>query len=209
MRLGRNTTLALGMTGSLVVGGFAGYELGFDAGSDNIEASTTTIPQEQVIGQFVVSEVIDGDTVKVPVPGGTATIRVLGINAPESRPNQGRPVQCFAKEATLEASRMLLGKTIELSIDPVGDSEDSNGRLLRKIDMDIGPAVDDFSTAMVRNGFAAAYRGYRSSDRQNLIGLEQIARDARRGLWGDCAIPNSDVPKNLSTEVTFPPARKP
>lgn len=197
------------MAGSAALGAYAGYEFGFDAGADSRAESvtTTTILGEQVIGRFVVSEVTDGDTFKVNTTAGTATIRVLGINAPESRPNQGRPIQCFAKEATAEATRLLLGKTVELSIDPVGDSEDSNGRLLRKIDIDEGPEVEDFSTVMVRNGFAAAYRGYRSSDRQSLISLEQTARAERRGLWDDCDIPVGSIPKNLSTEVTFPPAR--
>ncbi len=197
------------MAGSAALGAYAGYEFGFDAGADSRAelVTTTTIPGEQVIGHFVVSEVTDGDTFKVNTTAGTATIRVLGINAPESRPNQGRPVQCFAKEATLEASRLLLNKTVELSIDPVGDSEDSNGRLLRYADLDEGPGIIDFSHIMVRGGFAAAYRGYRTQERQNLITLEQEARSAKRGLWGDCVIPSGSIPKNLSTEVTFPPAQ--
>lgn len=203
--------VALGMAGSAALGTFVGYELGYDNGSESarldVPVATTTIPPEQIVGQLVVSEVTDGDTFKVLTSSGTATVRVLGINAPESRPNQGRPVQCYAKEATLEATRLLLGKTIELNIDGLGDTEDSNGRLLRTVDMDLGPGIDDFSQAMVRGGFAAAYRGYRSSDRQNLITLEQTARNAQRGLWGSCAIPVSAIPKNLSTEVTFPPAR--
>ena len=199
------------MASAALAGGYLGYEVGFEAGKSAVKAEnpgvTTTVAQEQVVGRFVISEVTDGDTVKVQVGDTTATIRILGINAPESRPNQGRPVQCFAKEATAEASRLLMDRTVELSIDPIADSQDSNGRLLRKIDMDESPQVEDFSRAMVENGFAAAYRGYPTTDRRQLIALEQAAREDRRGLWGSCRIPSGNIPTNLSTEVTFPPAR--
>jgi micrococcal nuclease len=192
----------------LAVGGLVGYEVGL---SNNDQpkapaAETTTILQEQIVGSFLVSTVTDGDTVKVVVPGQKdAVIRVLGINAPESK-DPRRPVQCFAHEAAAEATRLLLHKTVELTMDPVADSIDSNDRLLRKIDTTIGPGVEDFSHYMVANGFAAAYRRYRSTDRQELIAMEQTARTQHRGLWGSCSISSSNVPKNLSTEVTFPPA---
>lgn len=197
------------------MGGAAGFGLGMELGASNetrqgnTPETTTTITGAEVVGRFVVREVTDGDTVKVSSTDNetiVATIRILGINAPESRPNQGRPVQCYARQASEQASRLLLDKTVELAVDAEADSVDSNGRLLRKIDMDPGPEVEDFSRTMVRNGFAAAYRRYRSSDRGTLIQMEEDARSERRGLWGECRIPGDDVPANLSTEVTFPPA---
>lgn len=170
----------------------------------------TSQAQSLAIGKFIVEDVIDGDTIKVKdpkAPKGIATIRILGINAPELHPNQGRPVQCYGVEARKEASRLLLHKTVELKTDPKADTEDEHSRFLRMVDTDPGEGVNNFSVHMVEQGFAAAYRGYVTSIRQDLINDEKNARDHNRGMWDACNIPDSAVPTNLGSEVKFPAAR--
>jgi endonuclease YncB( thermonuclease family) len=66
----------------------------------------------------------------------------------------------------------------------------------------------NFSRLMVRNGFAVAYRRYRSMDRETLIGLDEAsARENKRGMWAACPMDLSKVPKNLGSEMPIPPAR--
>lgn len=161
------------------------------------------------VGKFVVDSVIDGDTLKVKDPRATkgiAVIRILGMNAPESRPNRGRPVQCYSKEAFDEANK-LKGREVELSIDPQADTQDDDNRFLRMVDTDPGKDVDNFSEHMVKQGFAAAYRRYVTSIRTDLINLEEDARRHKRGMWDVCNISPTTIPTNLSSEVAFPPAK--
>jgi micrococcal nuclease len=46
-----------------------------------------------------VVEVVDGDTLAVEVEGATATVRLIGVDTPETKdPNE--PVGCFGPEAS-------------------------------------------------------------------------------------------------------------
>ena len=62
---------------------------------------------------FKVVKVVDGDTITVSIRGKNESVRLLGIDTPESV-DPRKPVQCFAKEATNKMKSFVLGKFTKL-----------------------------------------------------------------------------------------------
>ena len=66
---------------------------------------------------FNVIKVIDGDTITVNINGKTTTLRLIGINTPETV-DPRKPVECFGREASAKAHELLDGKRVRLEYDP-------------------------------------------------------------------------------------------
>lgn len=100
-------TVGVGVAGSLVWGGVA-----YAASS----------------GRIVVDRVIDGDTIDVRMGGDTVRVRLLNIDAPETKdPNE--PVECLGPEASKFLSdRLPPGTEITLEYDV--ERKDRYGRTL-------------------------------------------------------------------------------
>ena len=120
-----------------------------------------------------VVRVIDGDTIEVQVEGATATVRLMGIDTPETK-HPTRPVEYYGAEAAA-----LAGMTVDLTTDRTGDREDMYGRWLRYV---VVRGVD-FNAALVREGYARAVRGFAYARRAEFIALENDARSRGVGLW--------------------------
>ena len=131
---------------------------------------------------FVVS-VVDGDTIHAVIDGDptTATIRLLGINTPETV-DPRRPVECYGKEASAHMHAFADGQRVLLTPDPQADERDKYGRLLRNLILADGT---DVNAAMVRDGYAYAYLSFplNPARKSELKKLENDARMAGRGLW--------------------------
>ena len=134
-----------------------------------------------------VVRVVDGDTIVVEIAGGEYHLRYIGVDTPETvDPN--RPVGCYGPEASAHNKSLVEGKTVGLEKD-VSDT-DRYGRLLRYVWLP-GESTDSgqpdmVNAALVRDGYAqvstyppdVAYQ-------DTFLRLQQEAREARRGLWGD------------------------
>src|SRR4051812_13830391 len=66
---------------------------------------------------YKVAYVVDGDTFVADVDGHDATVRVLGINTPETV-DPRRPVECYGPEASREAKHMLEARSVRLAANP-------------------------------------------------------------------------------------------
>ncbi len=126
-----------------------------------------------------VERVIDGDTVRVRVGGKTRTVRLIGVDTPETK-HPSKAVEYFGREASAFTKAHLEGKTVRLAKDSIGDTRDRYGRLLRYVYLD----GDNFNARLIREGYAHAYRRFPFSRRQAFIRLEQQARKRGKGLWG-------------------------
>jgi micrococcal nuclease len=62
---------------------------------------------------FLVTEVIDGDTIRVKVRGKSESVRLLAIDTPETK-DPRKPVQCFGNEATKKMQAFVSGKYVRL-----------------------------------------------------------------------------------------------
>ena len=126
-----------------------------------------------------VVEVIDGDTIRVLVGGEERSVRLIGIDTPETR-RPGSPVECGGPEATRHLERLAPpGRAVTLVGDPTQDREDRYGRLLAY--------VDDLAERQLAAGFARVYvyeRPFRRLSR--FRAAERSARRASRGAWAAC-----------------------
>ena len=142
------------------------------------------------LGSTQVQRVVDGDTLKVDIAGTSETVRIIGIDTPETvHPNKA--VECFGMEASDRLKGLLDGKTILLQPNPAED-RDRYGRLLRYVELD----GEDIGASMIRDGYAHSYKQYPHPRLTTYNGLEQEAKTERRGLWAACdsSLEFTDVP---------------
>lgn len=123
-----------------------------------------------------VDHAIDGDTL---VTADGRTVRVIGIDTPETHhPDMDGP-QPFGPEAAVRMSALVDGRTVRLERDAV-DSDDY-GRLLRHVRVD-GRLV---AATLVAEGLAhVLVIPPNVGHEAELRTAEAAARAARRGLWG-------------------------
>ena len=155
----------------------------------NLQVATvvkTTSPRT-VLGEWTkaglvsVVRVVDGDTIVVTIGDRDETVRLLGIDAPETV-DPRKPVQCFGIEASNETKSLLDGRQVFLQIDPTQSDRDKYGRLLRYVFRDDGLFVDEF---LIKSGFAFEYTylgvpyKYQTAFRADQV----AARLAGLGLW--------------------------
>lgn len=134
-----------------------------------------------------VLKVIDGDTVNVEIEGKSQTIRLIGIDSPETV-DPRKPVQCFGKEASNIAKELLTGKNVTLEDDSTQGNTDKYDRLLRYIYLEDGTSVNKY---MISEGYAHEYT-YQSNPykyQTEYIKAGQSARENKKGLWADDACP--------------------
>lgn len=153
---------------------------------------------------FSVVRVVDGDTIVIMRGGRNETLRLIGINTPETV-DPRRPVECFGKEASAFASRVLSGAHVRVESDPSQGAKDKYGRTLAYIFL---PDGTFFNLLLIREGYAYEYtynEPYRYQ--KEFRDAEQIARVEGKGLWAEGACrealpPSPSVPE---TPALFAP----
>lgn len=127
--------------------------------------------------------VTDGDTVDVRVGEREDTVRLIGINSPESG-------ECFADQATSALADLVDGVTVRLVTDET--DRDQYDRLLRYLYVG-----DTFvNEELVRGGFAQAYRYEPDvAEADRLEAAQAAAQRDEVGLWAPdaCGRPDTDA----------------
>ena len=138
-----------------------------------------------------VERVVDGDTIDVLIGGRQETVRLLGIDTPESVAPT-RPVQCFGKEASLHLEAVLPAGT-EITLVRDVEARDVYQRLLAYVVRSHDGLFVNLE--LVAAGFAAVLN-YPPNDHYAgvLARAEEDAVAAGSGLWGVCG--GADVPLN-------------
>lgn len=131
---------------------------------------------------YDVTKVTDGDTIHVSMNGKDETVRLLGINTPETV-DPRRPVECFGKEASERMKEIASGKIVRLEYDDSQSLRDTYGRLLAYVYLEDGQMVN---RKMVAEGYAYEYTyltpyRYQSEFRD----LQRLAQSSGRGLWAE------------------------
>ncbi len=131
---------------------------------------------------FMVTRVIDGDTIDVSIDGKIERLRLIGINTPETV-DPRKPVECFGVEASNRAKELLNGKLVSLESDPSQGERDKYNRLLRYVFLEDGT---NFNLRMIEEGYAYEYTYNTPYKYQAQFKRAQIeAKNAGAGLWGD------------------------
>ena len=131
--------------------------------------------------KYVVERVIDGDTIKVQGCDSYLTIRLLGVNTPETvAPN--KDVECYGKNASDYTKNKLTNKSVKLVKDLYNDA-DRYGRLLRYVELD----GVDYNAELVSLGLAKVNGyGHKFEREESYKILESQAIDNGMGLWYYC-----------------------
>jgi micrococcal nuclease len=154
------------------------------ANLQNSEISESVLQKETLPeNTFLVVSVIDGDTIKVKNNEKVETIRLVGIDTPEIA-GPRKKIECFGKEASLEAKKILLNQKVFLEQDESQGNSDKYGRLLRYVFLENG---ESFNAYMIKNGFAKEYtynKKYKYQDEYKK--LQEYAKDNNLGIWRKC-----------------------
>jgi micrococcal nuclease len=134
------------------------------------------------IVKYKVQSVVDGDTVKLLVDGASESVRLIGIDTPETV-HPSKPVECFGLEASKKAKEVLAGQTVGLEKEPTQGERDKYNRLLGYIILEDGT---NFNKLMIEEGYAYEYTysvpyKYQTEFRQ----AQTDAEANKRGLWAD------------------------
>jgi len=167
----------------------------------------TSSPTIQFTSLYVVKTVIDGDTIQIDVAGKKETIRLIGIDSPETV-DPRKPVQCFGTEASKKAKELLSGKKVGLEADASQGERDKYNRLLRYVFLEDGTHIN---LLMIREGFAHEYT-YQSNPykyQSEFIKAEQSAREGKKGLWADnvCVTPTLTTGPTSTVKPTSTPTK--
>lgn len=159
-----------------------------------------TLVENSNVESYKVVSVVDGDTIKVVINGKTETLRLIGIDTPETV-DPRKPVQCFGKEASNKAKEWLSGKEVELEAETSQGDRDKYNRLLRYVRVKGGIF---YNLEIIKQGYAHEYTyGVPYKYQADFKNAEKYARDNKLGLWADntCA---GDTTKAATASVSAP-----
>jgi micrococcal nuclease len=131
---------------------------------------------------YRVKKVVDGDTFWIDDGSHKGLkIRLIGVDAPESRNSGTRELAYFGREASDYLTALIGGKKVRLEYD--AGHYDRYGRTLAYVYLEDGTFVN---ATLVKNGYATVmtvppnvkYAG-------TFLKLERKARNKKRGLWED------------------------
>jgi endonuclease YncB( thermonuclease family) len=128
-------------------------------------------------GQFKVTRVTDGDTIKISGNGSTVTVRLVGIDAPEASKKKNQPGQPFSRKSTNYLANLVLNKSVEVK----SYGTDRYGRTLGVVFV----GDKNVNLEMVKAGLAEVYRGRppKGLDLEPYWNAETEAKKAGRGMW--------------------------
>ena len=132
-----------------------------------------------------VVRVVDGDTIHVRVRGEEESVRLLGIDTPETH-RPGTPIECGGPQASAHLEALAPpGTPVKLEPDPTQDRQDRYGRALAYVRLPDGRLAED---AQLEAGWATVYvfEGHPVERDPEFRRSQAAARRAARGVWGVC-----------------------
>jgi micrococcal nuclease len=183
----------LGISSFLLVGGLT-LSIWHDEPSGNLEAPTTSAESVPVLEPLVttnssdfvwlVTKVVDGDTIWVEGEGERLKVRLIGVDTPETV-HPTKEVECYGPESSDFAKDTLAGTQVAITTDTSQGEVDKYGRTLAYVFL---PSGQLFQELLVSGGYAYEYtfdEPYKYRDL--LIEAEEQARLNGAGLWTKCS----------------------
>ena len=131
----------------------------------------------------VVVRVVDGDTLQVRIGGRQETVRLIGVDTPETV-KPGAPVDCFGPEASAYTKSVLKPGT-EVRLERDVEARDKYNRLLAYVYIAEGNVF--FNEDLLKAGFAVSMRfPPNTAFAEHFDAVVAEAKDSGVGLWGVC-----------------------
>jgi micrococcal nuclease len=129
---------------------------------------------------YKVNYIYDGDTISILYKGRQKTIRLLGIDTPETV-DPRKPVQCFGEQASLKTKELLNNRSISLVFNLNREQKDKYNRYLGYVYRDDGLDINRY---LIEHGYAREYTYGKPYERQKEFRkLEKQAKERSIGLW--------------------------
>jgi micrococcal nuclease len=129
---------------------------------------------------WTVVGVLDGDTIEVARGAETDTVRLLGIDTPETH-HPTKAVECFGPEAASYTDKQLFGRSVQLEADI--EERDRYGRRLAYVVV----GGERFNDELLRRGYARLLVIEPNHTYARTMLREELdAKRAGRGLWSEC-----------------------
>lgn len=147
----------------------------------NVHSSIEVLPN--LDGSYLVGKVIrvvDGDTIKVEIDGATETIRLVGVDTPETV-HPKKSVEFYGPEASTFTKNLLTGEMVWIVFDPIGNTKDRYGRSIAHIYR--YPDGLWVNLELVRQGYARGYYKFKFSYADTFRKYEEKAQKSLKGLW--------------------------
>lgn len=146
--------------------------------SPTSEVKSAKVDGESAQNLFLVSKVVDGDTIQLE---NGRVVRYIGVDTPETK-DPRTTVQCYGQKASEENKKLVEGKMVKLEKDI--SETDRYDRLLRYVYVD-GIFVNDH---LVKEGYARSSSYPPDIKYQEVFrASEEEARNMAKGLWLECA----------------------
>jgi micrococcal nuclease len=131
---------------------------------------------------YPVTHFTDGDTIGVTINGTQETIRLIGVDTPETK-KPGSPIQCYGPEASSFTKTLIGSQPVRLAADSRSDDRDRYGRLLRYVYIGDGTLVNQ---KIISEGYGFAYTVFPFDKETTFSASQEDARASHRGLWAAC-----------------------
>lgn len=142
---------------------------------------------------------VDGDTIKIMVGDKEETVRLIGIDTPESV-DPRTTVECFGHEASNKMKELIKDKNIYLVKDTGQPERDKYGRLLGYVFLEDGTFINE---KMIKDGYAFEYTyNIPYKYQKDFKSAESLARASDLGLWNKSVCDYRENPKK-SLHKTF------
>lgn len=148
--------------------------------SEELDVELDFSSDDEQYTYYSIIKVVDGDTLTIDREGTRETIRLIGIDTPETvDPRQ--MVECFADEASAKARELLTGERVRVELDPSQDERDKYDRLLAYVYRDDGLFINQH---LIEEGYGHEYTYFLPYKYQEEFqAAENNARENERGLW--------------------------
>jgi micrococcal nuclease len=147
-------------------------------------------------GFYEVTKVLDGDTISVKAGNREETVRMIGVDTPETH-HPKKPVQCFGRAASDFTKKLIGSNQIRLEADPTDDNKDIYGRLLRYVYLPNGILVNK---EIISEGYGFAYTVFPFTKLEEFRAAALTARENKKGLWASCEIDESEEALSTGAE---------
>lgn len=175
---------------------FVGEALGATVGWE--DRSRTITISSVAKQEITVKRVVDGDTLKIDWSGKEESLRLIGVDTPETV-HPTKPVQEGGVEASDYSKSSLTGATVFVEVDV--QERDQYGRLLGYVYLSDGT---QYNAKLVSEGYAKIATFPPNVRWVDLFTyLQKDARDNGRGLWSPASenggVPQTRQPEPLTT----------
>ncbi len=154
-----------------------------------LSPATSTASELDSSQWYPVTKVVDGDTIKVSIGGTDVTIRLIGVDTPETV-DPRKTVQCFGKEASNETKQILQGQSVRIETDPSQGMYDKYGRLLAYVYAPLNSKQEGLlvNKYLIAEGYGHEYTyNIPYKYQAEFKAAEVAARTQKKGLWADAA----------------------